>query len=344
MKAVAKLRAEPGAMSVIEKEPPSRAPDEVLIRIGAGGICGTDVSIWKWREAVVGQYAPTFPVVVGHEFSGTVVEAPSGSKLKPGAVVGINPQKGCGACRYCDLGRPTLCDSRRMMGGHIDGGWTEFVSVSEKQVHAVPEGIDPAVAPLLEPLNVAVHAVLERVPVRSGDIVAVIGAGPIGLLTGLVALHAGARDVMITGVGADAARLALAEQLGMIPVNVDERDAVAAVKALTPERADIVYETSGNAAVVPQMLDLAGKAGRIGLIGLCHGPSQVITTPAVLKELELIGSRGYNDTTWRLAMRVLPAIAGSLKPLITHELSFDEFETALQMVERREGLKIILRP
>ena len=325
-------------------EPPTRGPGEVLIRIGAGGICGTDVSIWKWREAVVGQYAPTFPVVVGHEFSGTVMEAPAGSALTTGTVVGINPQRGCGACRYCDLGRPTLCDSRRMMGGHIDGGWTEIVAVSEKQVHAVPDGIDPKVAPLLEPLNVAVHAVLERVPVHQGDLVSVIGAGPIGLLTGLVALHAGARDVVITGVGADHARLKLARTLGMISVNVEEQDAVAEIGKIDSDRADIVYETSGNAVVVPQMLDLAGKAGRIGLIGLCHGSSDVITTPAVLKELELIGSRGYNDTTWRLAMRLLPTLAKDLAPLITHEFSFAEFETALQLVERREGIKIVLRP
>ncbi|WP_417678873.1 zinc-dependent alcohol dehydrogenase [Roseibium sp.] len=344
MKAIAKLRPEPGAMAVIEKEKPVPAADEVLIKIGAGGICGTDVAIWKWYEAVVGQYAPTFPVVVGHEFSGTVVTAPEKSSLKPGDVVAVNPQKGCGKCRYCDLGRPTLCDQRRMMGGHVDGGWTEFVAVPVKQVHALPENIDPAVAPLLEPLNVGVHAVYERVPVRGGDVVVVIGAGPIGLLTGLLARHAGASEVIITGVSADATRLRLAADLGMLPVNVETTDPVDYLKKITPENADIVYETSGNAAVVPQMLDLIGKAGRAGLIGLCHSPANAITTPVVLKEMELIGSRGYNDTTWRLAMRLLPGVSKDLMRLVTHEFGFDEFETALSLVENREGVKIILRP
>ena len=206
MRAIVKLAPRDGAMSVVEKPEPVRAEGDVLIRIGAGGICGTDVAIWKWHEAVVGQYAPTFPVVVGHEFSGTVEQAPANSTLKRGDVVAINPQLACGKCRYCGLGRPTLCDDRRLMGGHIDGGWTEMVSVPEKQVYRLPDGIDTAVAPLLEPMAVAVHAVFERVPVQGGDLVAVIGAGPIGLLAGLLALHAGASDVLITGVAADRAR------------------------------------------------------------------------------------------------------------------------------------------
>ncbi|RST83915.1 hypothetical protein EJC49_21905 [Aquibium carbonis] len=344
MRAIAKLAPRHGAMSIVEKPEPVRADGDVLVRIGAGGICGTDVAIWKWHEAVVGQYAPSFPVVVGHEFSGTVEQAPLGSALKRGDVVAINPQLACGRCRYCGLGRPTLCDDRRLMGGHIDGGWTEMVSVPEKQVYRLPGGLDTAVAPLLEPMAVAVHAVFERVPVRGGDVVAVIGAGPIGLLTGILALHAGASDVLITGVAADRARLALARSLGMITVDVGETDPVLALRRIAPAGADVVYETSGNATVLEQTLALAAKAGRVGLIGLCHGPASFVTTPAVLKELELIGSRGYNDPTWRLVMRLLPAVAPTIMKLVTHELAFEDFEQALGLVERREGVKIILRP
>ncbi|MDF1792443.1 MAG: alcohol dehydrogenase catalytic domain-containing protein [Thalassobaculaceae bacterium] len=344
MRAVAKLRPEPGAMGVIEVDRPEPGPGEVLLRIAAGGICGTDVAIWKWHEAVVGQYAPTFPIIVGHEFAGIVEQAPAGSSLTPGDVVAVNPQIGCGRCRYCGLGRPTLCDDRRLMGGHIDGGWTEFVTVPERQAYLLPKGVDPVVAPLLEPMSVAVHAVLERVPVRAGEVVAVIGAGPIGLLTGLVARHAGASEVIVTGIAADADRLRLAVELGMIAVNVEATDPLAAIRAVAPGGADVVYETSGNAAVVEQMLAMASKAGRVGLIGLCHGPATVVTTPTVLKELEIIGSRGYNDPTWRLTMRLLPVLAGDVMRLITHELALDAFETALALVARREGMKIILRP
>ncbi|MFY0633780.1 MAG: alcohol dehydrogenase catalytic domain-containing protein [Vannielia sp.] len=341
MKAVVKEAPRDGCMAIVARPEPRRGVGEVLIRITAAGICGTDVAIWHWHEAVVGQYAPSFPVVVGHEFAGVVIEAPEGSDLSPGTVVGVNPQIGCGTCRYCGLGRPTLCDDRRMMGGHIDGGWTEMVSVPEAQVFALPEGVDPAVAPLLEPMAVAVHAVMEQVPLRAGEDALVIGAGPIGLLCGILALEAGAARVVITGVGADAGRLALARELGMEPVDVEQ---ASAAEALGPEGADVIYETSGNAAVAAEFLHLVRKAGRIGLIGLCHGPATFVTTPAVLKEIQLTGSRAYNDPTWRLVMKILPKVAPQVLRLVTHRFPLDRFEDALKAVAAREGVKILLEP
>lgn len=343
MKAVAKLAAQPGAMALIEVEPPQRQPGEVLIRITAGGICGTDVAIWKWHEAVVGQYAPRFPLIVGHEFAG-VVEASDSASVAVGAIVAVNPQIACGHCRYCGMGRPTLCDDRRLMGGRIDGGWTEQVCVPAHNVHVLPAGIDAAVAPLLEPLSVAVHAVLERVPVRAGDVVAVIGAGPIGLLCALLARVAGASRVMVTGVAADVGRLRLAEALGAIAVDIEARDPAAVLRGLQADGADIVYETSGVASTLEQAVALTRRGGSVGLIGLCHGPSTLKSTPVVLKELALIGSRGYNETTWRLTMKALPQLATEVLKLVTHEVALADFERALQMVERREGSKIVLRP
>lgn len=343
MKAIAKLKPQPGAMALIEVPPPQRQPGEVLIRISAGGICGTDVAIWKWHEAVVGQYAPDFPLIVGHEFAGTVVESDS-ARVKPGAVVAVNPQIACGHCRYCGMGRPTLCDDRRLMGGRIDGGWTEYVSVPVWNVHPLPEGTDAAVAPLLEPLSVATHAVLERVPVRAGDMVAVLGAGPIGILCAVLALACGAREVMVTGVAADEGRLRMAQALGAVPVNIDARDPLTVLRTLQADGADVVYETSGVASTLEQAIALARRGGSVGLIGLCHGASTFRSTPVVLKELALIGSRGYNETTWTSMMTVLPKVARDVLKLVTHEVAFDDFERALQMVERREGSKIVLRP
>lgn len=343
MKAIAKLKAEPGVMALIDVDKPVRKTGEVLIRISAGGICGTDVAIWKWYEAVVGQYAPSFPLIVGHEFAGTVVEADS-TRVKLGATVAVNPQIACGHCHYCGLGRPTLCDNRRLMGGRINGGWTEYVSVPEWNVHPLPDGIDSAVAPLLEPLSVATHAVIERVPVRSGDVVVVIGAGPIGILCAILAVAAGASKVMVTGVAADKTRLLLAKEIGAIPVNIDEEDPMSALRKLQADGADIVYETSGVASTLDQAIGMARKGGSVGLIGLCHGPSTFTSTPIVLKELALIGSRGYNETTWTVMMSVLPNVVNDVLRLITHQVEFRDFERALKMVESREGSKIVLRP
>ncbi len=343
MQAIAKLAPTPGAMALIEVAPPERQPGEVLLRISAGGICGTDVAIWKWHEAVVGQYAPTFPLIVGHEFAGTVMVSDD-ARVPVGAVAAVNPQIACGHCRYCGLGRPTLCDNRRLMGGRINGGWTEYVSVPAWNVHPLPEGIDAAVAPLLEPLSVATHAVLERVPVRAGDTVVVIGAGPIGILCAVLALAAGASRVMVTGVAADAGRLRMAEALGAVAVNIDAQDPMAGLRSLQADGADIVYETSGVAQTLEQAVAMARRGGSVGLIGLCHGASTFKSTPIVLKELALIGSRGYNETTWALMMNVLPRVAGDVLRLVTHQVDFRDFEQALRMVEAREGSKIVLRP
>lgn len=343
MKAVAKLKPEPGAMALIDVDRPVRRPGEVLIQISAGGICGTDVAIWKWHEAVVGQYAPQFPLIVGHEFAGTVVESDS-ARVRPSAVVAVNPQIACGHCRYCGLGRPTLCDDRRLMGGRINGGWTEYVSVPEWNVHPLPEGVDSAVAPLLEPLSVATHAVLERVPARAGDVVVVIGAGPIGILCAILALASGARHVMITGVAEDAGRLEIARQIGAIPVNIDAQDPMKMLQALQSDGADIVYETSGVASTLEQAVAMTRKGASIGLIGLCHAGSTFKSTPVVIKEIALIGSRGYNETTWALMMTVLPRVEHDVLRLITHQICFEDFGQALEMVARREGIKIVLRP
>jgi 2-desacetyl-2-hydroxyethyl bacteriochlorophyllide A dehydrogenase len=343
MKAIAKLRPEPGAMALIDVDRPIRRDGDVMIRIEAGGICGTDVAIWRWYEAVVGQYRPSFPLIVGHEFAGTVIES-TGSRVREGDVVAVNPQIACGHCRYCGLGRPTLCDDRRLMGGRIDGGWTEFISVPEWNAHPLPAGVDCTVAPLLEPLSVAVHAVIERVPVRSGEVVAVIGAGPIGILCAILAIAAGASRVMVTGVSADHARLRLAESIGAVTVDVEADDPMATVRRFQADGADVVYETSGVASTLDQAVTMTRRGGRIGLIGLCHESATFRSTPVVLKELSLIGSRGYNETTWSIMMSVLPAIARNVQSLITHEVAFEDFESALRMVQAREGSKIILRP
>jgi 2-desacetyl-2-hydroxyethyl bacteriochlorophyllide A dehydrogenase len=343
MKAVAKLRPEPGAMGLIEVDRPTRRADEVLIRISAGGICGTDVAIWRWHEAVVGQYAPSFPLIVGHEFAGTVVE-PAGNRVRAGDVVAVNPQIACGHCRYCGLGRPTLCDDRRLMGGRIDGGWTEFVSVPEWNVHPLPEGVDSAVAPLLEPLSVATHAVIERVPVQPGQVVAVLGAGPIGILCAILALAAGASRVLVTGVGADRERLRLAESVGATTVDVEAADPMTTLRTIQSDGADVVYDTTGVASTLDQAVALCRRGGSIGLIGLCHEPSRLRSTPVVLKELALIGSRGYNETTWSIMMQVLPAVCDDVLKLVTHEVDLRDFEHALKLVQERAGSKVILRP
>lgn len=344
MKAIIKQEPKDGALVYADMPDPALSEGGVMVEIESAGICGTDVALWHWHEAVVGQYAPKFPLIIGHEFGGRTRSSFAGGRYPAGTLVAVNPQLACGRCHYCHLGRPTLCVDRRLMGGKVNGGWADFVCVPEQNLYPFPEGTDPAMAALAEPLCVATHAVCERVPTRQGDVVVVVGAGPIGLLCLILAKNAGASKVFVTGLDADRQRLALVEQLGGIPINVEKHDPLKVVAATQWDGADIVYETSGSAAVVPQALALARRSGRVGLIGLCHGESRLITTPIVLRELEVIGSRGYNDTTWAELMRIIPAIAADAARLISHRMPLEAAVDALRLVESRQANKILLSP
>ena len=149
---------------------------------------------------------------------------------------------------------------------------------------------------------------------------------------------------MITGVGEDAGRLEIARQIGAVAVNIDAEDPFKRLQALQVDGADIVYETSGVASTLEQAVGMTRKGGSVGLIGLCHAASTVKSTPVVIKELALIGSRGYNETTWTLMMNVLPRVERDVLRLITHRVGFEDFDQALEMVARREGIKIVLHP
>ncbi|MHA6693459.1 zinc-dependent alcohol dehydrogenase [Homoserinimonas sp. A520] len=344
MRAVVKTAPVDGALELVELDRPVPKPGEALLAVTATGICGTDVAIWRWKEAVVGQYGARFPLVPGHEMGGRVVESTSGA-FSVGTVVGVNPQISCRVCQFCAEGRPTLCVDRVFLGGGVDGGWAEYVCVPETNLYALPDGVDADVATLMEPLAVAAHAVLERAKPEPGDTVVVIGAGPIGLATLILALDAGAGEVFVTGIGADTARLALAAELGGIPINVDEQDPLAVVRNSQADGADIVYETSGSPLVFGQALSLSRRGGRIALIGLASVPSEAVMTPIVLRELTVLGSRGYNETTWNRLQRVLPRVQQRALMLVSHRMPLSEFGTALDMLAGGHGAnKILLVP
>jgi threonine dehydrogenase-like Zn-dependent dehydrogenase len=344
VKAIAKIAGERGAMEMIDVPAPARKAGEAIVRITGAGICGTDVSIWLWRPAIAQAYAPRFPVIVGHEFSGVVEECDPNDRVARGDVVVVNPQLACGECYYCQLGEQTQCDHRRLMGGHVDGGWVEYVSVPLRNLIRIPPHVDPAVVPLVEPLSVAVHSVCQRVVPRQGDLVVVMGAGPIGLMNAILSKAAGASRVVVSGLAQDGPRLRLAGGLGMIPVNIGEQDLRDVVQRLAPRGADVVYECTGSPDGMAEAARIVRKAGRIALIGLPGTASAIETTPLVMRQIELIGTRGYNDSTWPLTITLLDRITEDVLKLITHELPLRDYARALDLVHGGQATKVILRP
>src|SRR5580704_11210757 len=209
MRALVKTGAKVEDLELREWPDPTPAPDEVKLRVAAAGICGTDIHIIK------GEWPCNPPVVLGHEFCGTIVAV--GSQVRRiklnDRVVASNPAQTCGNCYHCRVGNPFMCLQRISAGYMIDGAFAEYICIREERCHVLPDHVSFRQAALGEPMSVAIHAVIERTTVHAGDLVLVSGAGSVGLLTMLVAKLEGAR-VIVAGITKDRPRLALAQELG----------------------------------------------------------------------------------------------------------------------------------
>jgi len=345
VRALAKTRPQPGSIEEIVVAEPETGVGQVLIEVAAGGLCGTDLAIRRWDDDIAAEYAPDFPHVLGHEFVGRSVALGSGVEgFEVGGLVAVNPHINCGRCYYCNLGRHALCLERRIMGCHIAGGLTERIAVPADNIFPLPGHTDALAAALIEPLTVAAHAVLERVPLAAGDTVLVMGAGPVGLLHLLVARAAGAAEVIVAGVAADAARLELAQKLGAVAVDQQAEDLQAAVRRVAPRGADVAYDASGHEAALQPALAALRRGGRLGMVGYCHAAAPFHSLPLALDEKEIFGCRAYYRDTWLRSTALAAGMTAELRQLVTHVLPYAEVERAFEMLEQRQCMKVVLTP
>jgi L-iditol 2-dehydrogenase len=341
MKAVVKTRSGEGHVMLKDWPEPSAAADEIKLKIGAAGICGTDLHIIK------GSWPCQVPVVIGHEFCGTVVEVGSQVSLfKPGdRVVGSNPARTCGACSHCRAGNPFMCSSRVSAGYMIDGAFAEYFCIAAERCHALPPQVTFRQAALGEPLAVAVRAVFERTVVRPGDVVLVSGVGCVGLLTLQLARLAGAK-VIAAGVDKDELRLNWARDLGADwVVNTSREDLAEVVSGCTEgEGADLVYECAGVSASVDHCLDAVKKEGTLVALGILSGPIQTFFSKITLKELRVVGSYGYVWSSWERAIYLLSENKVRTEELISHEFPLHRFEDAFLAAQDGSAVKVIFDP
>ena len=344
MLALMKTQKGPGHLELREVEPPQPGPGEVLIEVKACGICGTDVHVLHDKFP----YWP--PVILGHEFSGVVVETGPETKLYSAGdrVVGEPHTKACGHCYLCRTGNIQICPMKRSPGWGIDGAATKYLKMPERLLHRIPDEMDYDVAALVEPTANTVHDVVERAGIQAGDFVVVLGPGPIGLLAGLTARAAGARHVVIAGTPADEeVRLKKARELGFETVlNVAESDPVEIVQELTGGiGADLVVECSGAPAAIASTVDLIRKKGRVCVIGLTG--KDAIPFPwdkAAFKVCDVIFNLSTSYTSWD---RTIALIATGRLPageLITHRLPLTEWQRGFDELEAQRALKVILKP
>jgi L-iditol 2-dehydrogenase len=340
MKAVVKTTAAPGGLQLWDIPEPTPEPDQVKLRIGASGICGTDLHI------INGNWPCNPPVALGHEFCGTVVEAGSAvTTLRPGdRVVSSNPARTCGLCRHCKAGNDFMCAERVSAGYHIHGSFAEYLCIPAARCHKLPDHVTFRSAALGEPLAVAVHAVIERHQVHSGDWVLVSGCGCVGLLTFQVAKLEGAR-VIVTGLGRDANRLAKARDLGAdVVLNAEQDNVLEAVHQITAgQGADTVYECAGSAASLDLCWQAVKKEGTVVPLGMYAGPITTDVNAISKKELRVIGSYGYVWISWQRSVKLLAEGRVKTEELISHEYPLERFAEAFEAT-RTNGIKVVLRP
>ncbi len=345
MKAFVKVRPEIGGAEYMDFENPRRQKGEVIIEVKAAGICGTDLHLYDWAENVIREYKPNLPVVMGHEFAGRVAESgPEIDNLNVGDNVSAFPVLYCGHCRYCRDGQQNICNNRPILGLGANGAFAQYVAIRAANVYRLDEQIPFELGALSELTSVGIHA-LDRIRMKFGDTVAVVGCGPLGLLMAILAKHAGAERVFVSGLKQDQQRLDLAEKVGAHSILVDDTDPRDIIFESTHGAgADVVFETAGSAAGVIQSIDIVRKGGRVSILGQGHEATQIQTATLSFREIELVGTRAYTGRDWDKVSTTLLNAAEDLRHVVTHRIPLAQAEEGIKRMKSREGLKIVLEP
>ena len=329
----------PGAFEIVERRLPLPAEGEVLVRVEACGICGTDLHIHR------GQFPARFPLIAGHEFAGVVEKAgPRVSSLRSGDHVAVDPNMSCGACRPCRRGLAHLCRSLSAIGVTQDGGFATHCLVPARQAHKVPTGIPFPVAAFAEPLACCVHGI-DRVRLRPGEVVAIIGAGAIGMLLLQLALLQGAA-LTIVSEPVSGKRKAAAQSGATRVVDPCAEDLSAIVGELTEgSGADVVIECVGSRETAQQAVELAGEGGRVLLFGVAPETAQIAVSPYAVyrKEITITGSF-TNPSTHARALALLSADRLRVHDLISHRLALHQLPEGLDLLASHRATKIIIEP
>ena len=341
MKTLMKTARGPGALELKDNPKPEPNDNEALVRVAAAGICGTDVHI-KHDQAF-----HTPPVVLGHEYSGTVVEVGSdASSIQVGDDVVSPATAYCGQCHQCKTGHVNRCTdpNKRILGvSRANGAFAQYLTVPEYIIHKVPEGVPLEQAALAEPTACVVHALIEKTPICPGDVVVVQGPGTMGLLSLQVAKAMGAGKVIMTGMSSDRWRLDIAENTGADrTVDIQKEDPVEVVNQESDGLgADVVIEASGSCAACRQALEFVKVAGHVALLGVRGRPAEVDLDQMIVKELTMSGTWGTIPSSWVTTLKLMASYRIDVAPLITHRLSLDEWEKGFELMEDQKAIKVL---
>lgn len=339
------VKTQPGTGMTLENVPaPTCGPSDVLIRVHAAGVCGTDLHIWEWDRWAAGRMQP--PVVIGHEFAGEIVELGTDARdagiLQIGELVTAEGHVVCGHCLQCRTGNGHLCKRTRIIGVDRDGAFADLIAMPASNVMKL-HGIPVEIGAIMDPIGNAVHTVLEGVEL-AGSSVFVLGCGPIGCFAVGVARAAGASVVIASDL--NDRRLELARRMGAhLTLNPGRDDVVArVVEATWGNGADLVCEMSGHPSGHAQAFGAARLGGRVNLLGT---PSQTTSVDfardVIFKGLTLYGVTGRKMySTWNTMGRLIRSGQFDPMPVVTHRYPLERIADAIAVIKNGEAGKVIL--
>ncbi|MGN7703854.1 zinc-binding dehydrogenase [Cellulosimicrobium sp. 22601] len=339
MRALVKHSPGPGNVALLDVPAPVPRDDQVLVDVAACAICGTDRSAVESGQGFDGRR------VLGHEIAGVVRwvgPAADRPDLRPGDRVCVETDASlCLRCAYCRTEQYNRCPHRTGIGTTTDGGLADQLAVPGRAVHRLPDDVTLLEGALVEPLAVAVHAVVERSPALAGEVVVVTGPGAVGLLVAQVAVACGA-TVVLVGRSRHAVRLATARALGVQHVvDADAEDVGEVVGRLTDGYgAHSLFECSGSTAVLADGLTHLRKGGRAVLVAFYHEHPSTDLDLVVNRELEVVGSRGKRPSSFRTAIRLLGSGHVRLGPVIGAVVPLDRWEEAVERMTRGEKVVV----
>lgn len=327
----------PGQVRVDTLPDPAPQPDGVVVRVGACGVCGTDLHI------VDGEFPPTpYPITPGHEFAGEVVAV--GSRVDTVTVgdrVAVDPSLFCGRCAYCRIGRGNLCANWGAIGDTVGGAFAEYVAVPAANCYRMPPGMDFRLGATVEPLSCAVHG-LRRLAPRPGDTVLVVGAGTMGLLLVQLLVRSGAATVAV--VDTNPGRLAIAVEVGATATGTT----LAEVAEAAPLGFDRVVDATGVPAVIEEALSVVARGGTFMVFGVAPGEARIALSPYRVynDELTVVGSMAVLHS-FGPALALLQSGAVHTGPLLGEAFPLGRFDAAVQAVRRGQsgrGVKVQVLP
>lgn len=337
--AVINYSSEAGSVDLREIERPSTGPDDVIVEVGAVGVCGSDIHQWHSSHS----WPVNYPVVLGHEFGGRIIEL--GERVEgwsinemvvseTAAIINSNSP-------MSRVGLYNLDKDRKGFGYGVNGAMTKFVKVPSRCLHRIPDGVPIENAALTEPCCVAYNAVINNASIKPGDRVLVLGPGPIGILCGIFAKMAGA-DTAIKGLVSDSSRLEVAQKSYGLKALTEGADVWA--RDLDGLGADVVVDAAGVSESLKMAIDLVRPNGTIVKVGWGPKPIDFSLDPVVQKNVRIQGSFSHNWPVWEKVLGLMGNGSLDVSALIGEKAGLSQWKSAFEQMDKGKVVKSVLFP